>query len=491
MKKYNIYRPINFAILLVAIGLSSCKDYLTIAPETSLIKSEFWTKTDDVNGALAATYNAFRDASLKSFIWGELRADMVTFSGANVSDYAKIAGSDINPSNPEINWGGLYKAINLANTLMYYDKEVFLKDKTFTQKMKNGVDAECLFIRSLSYFYLVRVWKDVPLVIEPSLSDTANLYLPKSTEKVVLKQIINDLLIAKDLAYTTEFKAEGTRPGYFNGRANKYAIMSLLADVYLWDQQYQKCVDYCDSVSNTGLFALEDNSTWFKLYNPGNSVTESIFEIQFDDGLEGQENPIYYALLQVPKGTDQMKMNDKNTGTLFNKDDLRLCETNKPVWKYKGEDLNSGVARSSSSRSANFIYYRYADIILMKAEAEIELGNFALANSLIRETSDRAAFAYFPEDIIVLKDLRKALLDERGREFIVEGKRWFDLLRGAKRNHFENKQLIIDMILSGADIKKQAVLRTKVYDTLSYYLPVPEHEIIYNQNLKQNPFYNR
>jgi hypothetical protein len=87
--------------------------------------------------------------------------------------------------------------------------------------------------------------------------------------------------------------------------------------------------------------------------------------------------------------------------------------------------------------------------------------------------------------------MRKAVLDERAREFIIEGKRWFDLLRAAKRNHFENKQLIIDMILSGADIKQQAVLRTKVYDTLSYYLPIPEHEIIYNQNLVQNPFYNR
>jgi len=92
---------------------------------------------------------------------------------------------------------------------------------------------------------------------------------------------------------------------------------------------------------------------------------------------------------------------------------------------------------------------------------------------------------------LVKKDLRKALQDERGREFVVEGKRWFDLLRAAKRNHFENKQLIIDMILSGADIKQQAILRTKVYDTMSYYLPIPEHEIIYNQNLVQNPFYNR
>ena len=87
--------------------------------------------------------------------------------------------------------------------------------------------------------------------------------------------------------------------------------------------------------------------------------------------------------------------------------------------------------------------------------------------------------------------LRELVLDERGREFLFEGRRWFDILRVAKRNKFENKQLIIDMILSGADIKQQAILRTRVYDTLSYYLPIPERELIYNQNLEQNPFYNR
>jgi hypothetical protein len=166
-----------------------------------------------------------------------------------------------------------------------------------------------------------------------------------------------------------------------------------------------------------------------------------------------------------------------------------MMEANTPIWKWRGTDANTNVPRSNNQRSGDFIYYRYADVILMKAEAEIELDHFPEANALIRQTLERAAMPY--EDVVVKEDLRKALLDERGREFVVEGKRWFDLLRGAKRNGFENKQLIIDMILSGADIKKQAVLRTKVYDTLSYYLPIPEHEIIYNQNLEQNPFYNR
>lgn len=485
MAKYQIYKRISFA-LLILVFLSSCNDWLSIAPENDLIKEKFWTKTEDVNGALAATYNAFRSAALESFIWGELRADMVTF-GSQFSDYQRIAASDINANNGAINWSKYYKTINLANTLMYYSNDVLAKDKTFTPKIKNGIEAEALFLRSLSYFYLIRIWKEVPLVINPSISDTTELFLPKSSEKQVINQIIKDLLYAKNIAYKTEFKSGANNSKYFVGRANKYAIMSLLADVYLWDQQYKKCVDYCDSISNSGLYDLAPYETWFSLYNPGNNPVESIFEIQFDDNLDSQENPIYYNMIQ-PNGTTQISFT-KHFTNLINKDDLRNCYANTPVWKYRGIDVNSSVSRSFNERDANFIYYRYADIVLMKAEALAELNRFTEANSLVRLTLERASMTH--TDVTTLKDLRKAILDERAREFIIEGKRWFDLLRAAKRNKFENKQLIIDMILSGADIKKQAILRTKVYDTMSYYLPIPEHEVIFNHNMVQNPFYDR
>jgi starch-binding outer membrane protein, SusD/RagB family len=322
------------------------------------------------------------------------------------------------------------------------------------------------------------------LVLEASISDTTNLYVGKSPENVVVQQIISDLLKARDMAYTTEF--QGTP--YFYGRANKYSITALLADVYLWSEQYQKCIEYCDEIINSGLFGLEGNETWFNIYYPGNSPVESIIELQYNDDLDNQENPVFYNLITTSGGT-QVALNSRNTLTLLNRDDARNFQGKGAIWKYRGKDALGLVARTSTERDANWILYRYADILLMKAEAAIELEQFDVANNLIAETLLRAGMPY--EESYDKELLRQALLDEKGREFLLEGKRWFDLLRAAKRNNFQNKQIIIDMILSGADIKQQAILKTKVYDTLSYYLPIAEHELIYNQNLVQNPYYDR
>jgi hypothetical protein len=485
MKKFKKYTKVFLALAILLSSTMACNDWLSIAPENDLIKEKFWLKTDDAEAALAATYNAFRDAVLESFIWGELRADLAIFADNHFADYNNIAASNITANNHVIKWEKYYNAINLANTLMFFSDEVAANDKTFTPKMQRAFEAEALFIRSLSYFYLVRVWKEVPLVLEASTSDQGDLFLPKSTEKEILHQIIEDLKRAKDLAYTNEFR---NKPEYYKGRANKYSIMALLADVYLWNEQYQECASYCDSIIATGLFELESYNDWFRLYNPGNSMKESIFEIQFNDNYESQNNPFYNNL--IPNiGSARISLNSITATSLFNRNDLRLIGNKSPSWKYQGIDYSTNTRRSGNQRDANVIYYRYADVLLMKAEALTELGMLTEANANLRQVVERAGLTHI--EMVNKNELRKAVLDENAREFVFEGKRWFDLLRSAKRNNFENRQIIINMILSGADIKQQAVLRTRVYDTMSYYLPVPENDLLYNNNLVQNPFYDR
>jgi len=216
-------------------------------------------------------------------------------------------------------------------------------------------------------------------------------------------------------------------------------------------------------------------------------MTESIFEIQYDDSYPGQESPLLNGSGAFSAGS----VNKDKYG--FLKDlDVRMCGTQGPVWKYRGinETGNNAQRRMVGDLDPNFIYYRYAEILLFKAEALAELGDFGNANSLVQQIAERAGITYTPTTNIAA--FRTALLEERGREFSVEGKRWFDLLRVGKRNHFENKQVLIDIMLSKAgDAQELAIMKTKVLDSMSYYLPIYEDEIKYNRNLVQNPFYSR
>jgi hypothetical protein len=477
-------------MLTMLVLLPSCNEWLGIEPENDLIEDEFWTKTEDVEGVLAATYDAFRGTAMDDLIWGELRADMMTVKNVPaLADYYRIAKSDITTTNSKVNWSGYYKTINLANTLIYYSDQVMEKDKTFTQEIRNAMEAEALFLRSLSYFYLVRVWKDVPLTLSPTISDTVNIFKAKSSEYEVIAQIESDLIRARDMAYTTKFS---DNPEYYKGKANRYSIIALMADIYLWNEKYQQCIDACNEIINSGLFSLEEYSSWFYQYYPGNSMRESIFEIQYSSIYTGQENPIYNDLVTLGSGAGNF-IPTENMKRIFQiTTDIRKCNAKKdpvPQNKYVAKDITTGIKRVTTEKDANFIYYRYAEILLFKAEALAELGQIQEANDILQVIAQRAGVPY--TFILDKKQLQLYILEERAREFAAEGKRWFDVLRYGKRDNFKNKQYIINMVLGNAGIQERQVLQTKVYDTLSYYLPIPEKEVIYNQNLIQNPFYDR
>jgi len=469
-------------ILLVMALVSSC-EYLNVEPESDLVEEEFWKKTEDIEAVLAATYDAFRETSLASFIWGELRADMATFTGDVNRDYISIKAVNIKANNPKIEWKGYYNTINLANTILFYAPRIQEIDKTFTQEIKDGIEAEAIFLRSLSYFYLVRVWKDVPLILQPSVSDTIDLFPPKSEEHVVIQQIISDLEGARYKAFDTKLY---DNPVYFKGRANKFSIMALLADVYLWNQQYDKCVAYCDSlIRENQYFRLMATLDWFTMFYPGNSM-ESIFEIQYS-AVINQINPIHYDLLPIAR-TRQVGLSNTAQSIFTDDLDIRKCGTS-PVWKYVGASQDFKTARQASEEDSHFIYYRLADIHLMKAEALIELNRITEANEILRTVAERAAQPY---EVLTSRDkLREYVLNERARELAFEGKRWFDLLRYAKRNQFEKKNYLIEVLLQGSDIKQRPVYRARLIDTMSYYLPIPENDILFNPNLRQNPYYDR
>ncbi|MBN1926375.1 MAG: RagB/SusD family nutrient uptake outer membrane protein [Prolixibacteraceae bacterium] len=476
--KYISYLLIGFSL----ISFAACNDWLDLEPENKLVKQEFWQSKEDVAAVMAAMYNSYGRMCTDVWAWGEVRADMITFN-SSFGDFQRIGMADILPTNGAIKWSGFYNTINLANTIMLFAPDVLKLDETFDIKTEKAYEAEALFFRAKCYFDMVRVWKEVPLVLEASSSDTVSFSIPKNPESEIIKQIESDLLLAKTTANKDEY---ADIPEMFKGRANVYSINALLADVYLWSEQYEKCVEVCNEIINSGKFQLQTQNTWFELYYPGNAP-ESIFEIQFNDAYDNEENPFNVDVIP-PVGSSKVSL--KPTALeIFSKTDIRKGDPD-PRSKYQYKSLSPKTKRTSSERDANMIYYRYADILLIKAEALAELGNFSESVNYINQIIERAGLP----QITLAPDLtqyRFAIMEQRALEFALEGKRWFDVLRFAKKNNFENKYLIINMILAGADVKQRPILRSRVLDTMSYYLPISQSELDHNPVLVQNPYYDR
>jgi hypothetical protein len=161
-----------------------------------------------------------------------------------------------------------------------------------------------------------------------------------------------------------------------------------------------------------------------------------------------------------------------------------------------------GLSRNSAQSSADWIFYRYPEILLMKAEALIEESKvdsnqvkLSAALDLIKQVRTRAnalknTEVNFTEGIIKPTELESYLLNERAREFMFEGKRWFDVLRFAKRNNYENLDYLLNLALNtSAPSEKQKSLQTKYKDTRSHYWPIYVTELENNPKLIQNDFY--
>ncbi|MFR9519464.1 MAG: RagB/SusD family nutrient uptake outer membrane protein [Rikenellaceae bacterium] len=449
-----------YSSLLVCLSLTtnSCSDWLTLEPENDLIKEEYWQTQSDVEATLTGSYYALvKNCFSYCFMWGELRADELLATLKTSSSYQQIMSNIITSSSSLVNWSSFYGAINVANNVIAYAEGVKDVDMSFTDEECDALVAEAYFIRSLSYFYLVRAFKDVPFITEPSADDGQDYDVAKSDEMVILDAIIADMEAYQDLAYESFSTIERTK-----GRATKGAMNALLADMYLWrgsikegngddgTADYNLCVEACERVRSLD-YTLVPGSDWFTIFYPGNS-SESIFEMQFDLDLGLSNNLIYWF-----STTSGYQFTAGGTVTALydvNQDDVRgegstfitLDNSEAEVWKHLGTKSSTSSTsdrRSDSATDNNFIVYRLSDIYLLEAEARLLINPLdSTAEELIRSIKERASIA--PGEW--LPDVYE-VLNERQRELAFEGKRWFDLLRYARRSE-EGRQIIINLLLA-------------------------------------------
>ena len=371
-----------------------------------------------------------------------------------------------------------------------------------------------LTLRALSYFYLIRTFNNIPWVENPSIDDTQNYYVKKASADSVMALIITDL------EWASRYAKDQANDRYNKARVTKSAVNALLADIHLWNMNYEKCISSCDAVlANAELELVEGERFYREVFRQGNS-TESIFELQYQ-----QEYDVVNTAVQLYYGFQDKKgflrfpaLLANGPYSVFNypvtskftesENDIRIKDFvnlnyaentgEYPVFKYVGafrtEDVNGKSYYYSSSQTFNWILYRLADVILMKAEALVQLNrspkDLQHSLDLINQTYSRANSTNGEPDSLKLeyyatqKDFEKLILRERQRELLFEGKRWFDLVRLARRHNSPGE--VVNYIALKAQ-KDGASSKLSVLDAL--YFPIAQAELDANPILKQNPYY--
>lgn len=494
----------NALLLLVVLLVTapSCKKWFDLKPSDGIINEDYWKTKEDVHAAVIGAYASLlgdpagNDKPLSEifFLWGELRADMLASSTGTKAEEYEVMNMNTTPGNIITDWRPVYRTINYCNIVLKKAPAVTELDKTLTQDVLNGYLAEAKALRALLYFYLVRSFSDVPLKLDPTTSDDEIVSLAKSTQQEVLQQIVSDLNDAEGKALTTY----GTQAAD-KGRITRYTVNAIQADVYLWLERYNDAVTACNKIISSRNFGLiSGNTAWFNtVYYNGNS-NESIFEFQFNKQKTNTFYPMFASVKRFVAATavmDQVYTTD-NTSEFtkdIRADGASVRAADNTIWKYIGK--NASDFRSLDDSYAHWFVYRYADVLLMKAEALAQQQTSeaaAEALSLVYTIRTRANALPATDNAPSLTDytgMARFVLEEQAREQMYEGKRWYNLLRYAKRNNYANLDVLLDMVSVTVPLNMMNSAKAKIRDYNSHYFPIYQYELQTNKNLVQNPFY--
>ena len=484
----NRYKKTN-KILLVAVSvilLTSCEGWLELEPEDNVIQQEFWKSEQQVHSFTMGLYGKLLDEELSErlFYWSELRGDGLVLNNYITYNIYRIINSDITADNSIFKWDAFYSSINQCNILIKFAQNAAAEDVTFTEDELKKYEAEAYGLRALLYFYLVRSFGEVPLMLEAVVDDQVDLFIPKSSQEDLLAQIENDLDTARKYA-VTDYDNEL----YNKGRLTRYGIDAIFADYYLWTDQYEKCLEVCDEIIRSNRYGLVAGKDWLQeIFIDGNS-NESIFELQFS---VNKPNPFYSFFNESPGYfLASSYIMELYSGADVRGDSATWFGNAGVIYKYMALSPEEDIRRSSANYEANWIFYRYADVLLMKAEALNELGRGAEAIELVNRIQSRAGASLTSADATDDNEIREMIILERRKELAYEGKRWFDVLRNAKRDNYAYKSILIEMIESYAPGDLVNLVKSKYSDPLSHYFPIYYEELEVNYELIQNEYYLR
>lgn len=362
------------------------------------------------------------------------------------------------------------------------------------EDIKNRSMGEAYFLRAHYYFILVRYFGDVPLVTEPQ-NTSSDLYPSRTSKEEVYAQIISDLQNAIELLPPKQEYSDTDK-----GRASKGAAMGMLAKVYLTRGNWQGVVDLSTQLEGMG-YSL--NTNYADNFNPQTENSqESLFEIQYAanggyDFWSNENQCSWTSTFMGPRSSGMVagaygwNQPTQEFVDSYETGDLRKAATvlydgcpdfagiaYDPSYSFTGYNVRKflvpqSIAPTFDSSPLNFPVLRYADVLLMKAEALNEMGQTQQAEAPLNQVRNRAGLDNIASGMSQA-DFRLAVLKERRIELAFEGQRWFDLIR------VNSGQYGLDFLHN--------IGKTNATDR-NLLLPIPQIEIDRNPNLTQNPGY--
>jgi len=451
----------KYILLILLLAFISCSDdFLDRTSSEDINTSSFYKTQADAVAAINAAYNPLQRPKLYNLrLW---TTDIMAGNsevGANPSDsndgietknLADFITTTDNAGVLDI-WRGPWPGIQYCNIVLERIPSIDMNED-----LRERILGEAHFLRATYYFILVRCFGDVPLITEPYWGDEAENTRPSRTSK----DLVYDLIISdySDAVTMLPFREEYS--GSDIGRASKGAAAGMLAKVFLTlgqdEANWSRVVSLCDTVRQWG---YDLNTNYADNFNPdAENTIESLFEIQYMTGIEADfwsddnlsswttnyMGPRDSPLTTVGWGWNQpteefvnsYEAGDRRKDVTVFYDGCPLFDGNEysPGYAYKtGYNVRKFVVDSSYISSTlngsplNFPVLRYADVLLMKAEALNELGRTPEAEGPLNLVRERAGLD--PVEDLGTDDFRLKVLHERRMELAFEGDRWFDLIR--------------------------------------------------------------
>jgi hypothetical protein len=487
-----LYLAIPASIVLFLAGCS--KSFLEQKPLSSLTTGNFPLSAADAESQLTGAYNQMvyftNFYQYDNFMNTDGKSDNCYLNSDNVTAEQPLEYfSTVTPANTNIqrDWQELYNDIRAANAVL--DDVPAINDPALSATRKTQILAEARFLRAYHYYWLNTEFGGGPIIL--SVSNGGNLYPGRNTSAEVYTQMILDLNFADSALDATPFNGQ-------LGRATKGAAEAMLAKTYAQMGDYANCLTYCNKVINSGTYTLLPNfANLWGAANKNNS--ESILELQANGtayGFFGFEIFDFVASDGYPKrdiGSANLINAFKAAGdsgpryqATFNWQIPLAAFTMPPnAWDPSQPIpfMNKYPDANGYNSNDDIVLLRLADIILLAAEANNQLGNTSDAITELNLIRTRAGL---PNTTATTKsDLAMAILNERQMELVFECTRWNDLLR-ADANGTIN---IVDLMAQQFDSHGNNLNYNMAPDKHQYIFPIPQQDLQLNKNLKQNPGY--